>query len=155
MKKLLYIIFFISIPSIAQFEVGNFKAENGKVVWQKVYDEDLPLESGNINLNGHLPNEFREKKIYSSLFMTKLKGADMGVEKREGKTRITLTNIYAEFEVSYINGNKFEGGRTTAFDEYVNKKTGVFKKKFLKKYERILNEIIEREINDLLPKDDW
>jgi len=152
MKKLLYVIFFISIPSIAQFEVGNFKAENGKVVWQKVYEEDLPLESGEIKLRAvGLP------RMTTTIFITQLQGADMKVEKKEGRTRITITNIRSFLNITMRGGvaEVDTGGDTYAGEIYISKNTGAFKKKFLKKDGRILNEIIEREINDLLPKDDW
>lgn len=151
MKKLLYLIFFISIPSIAQFEVGSFKAENGKVVWQKVYDGDLPLESGEIKLRAiGLP------RMTTTIFITQLTGADMKVEKKEGRTRITITNICAYLNYSAMGRAAYadEGTCTYAGEGYISQNSGAFKKKFLKKDGRILNEIIEREINDLLPKDD-
>lgn len=152
MKKLLYLIFLISFPSIAQFEVGSFKAENGKVVWQKVYDGDLPLESGEIKLRAiGLP------RMTTTIFITQLTGADMKVEKKEGRTRITITNIFCVLSTSMSTGSFTIDGNpvTYAGEIYVSKNTGAFKKKFLKKDGRILNDIIEREITDLLPKDDW
>jgi hypothetical protein len=152
MKNLVFLFLLVATPCLAQFEVGNFKAENGKVVWQKVYEEDLPLESGEIKLRAvGLP------RMTTTIFITQLQGADMKVEKKEGRTRITITNIFSFFSTSVSTGSyTIEGNPNTyAGDIYVSKNSGAFKKKFLKKDGRILNEIIEREISDLLPKDDW
>ena len=79
MKNLVFLFLLVATPCLAQFEVGNFKAENGKVVWQKVYEEDLPLESGEIKLRAvGLP------RMTTTIFITQLQGADMKVEKKEG-----------------------------------------------------------------------
>ena len=49
MKNL--VLFILLTTSVfAQTELGNFKLEDGKVIWQKVYEQDLPLESQDIEL---------------------------------------------------------------------------------------------------------
>ena len=41
MKKLILLLIF-STTLVAQTEIGNFKVIDGEIIWQKIYDEDLP-----------------------------------------------------------------------------------------------------------------
>ena len=41
MKKLILLLIF-STTLVVQTEIGNFKVIDGEIIWQKIYDEDLP-----------------------------------------------------------------------------------------------------------------
>ena len=89
MRKSL-IIFLLSTSVFAQTELGNFKLDDGKIIWQKVYEQDLPLESQDIELRAvGLPT------MTTTIWLSDIAGAKMRVQKKEGRTRITLRDIYS------------------------------------------------------------
>ena len=137
-----------------QTEIGNFKIKDGQVIWQKVYEEDLQIESQKLKLQAiGLP------VMTTTFWLTDISGADLVVEKKDGRTRLTVRKIYSISSVSITIGDVQENVTPTYLEEiYVKKKNGEFRNSFIKKDGKLINDIIEREINALLPSnddDDW
>lgn len=148
MMKNCTLIFLLVIPTLifGQKEFGNFKIENGLIMWQKVYEEDLNLESQKLSLQAiDLPT------MTTNQWLKDISGAELVVEKKDGRTRVTVKKIFA------VSSYTLEGINVTPTyieEIYVKKKNGEFRPLFLKKDGDLINTIIEREINALLPSDD-
>lgn len=154
MKKLLIILLIAPVLCFGQIEIGNFKIKDGHVIWQKVYEEDLQIESQNLKLQAiGLP------VMTTTFWLTDISGADLVVEKKDGRTRLTVRKIYSISSVSITIGDVQENVTPTYLEEiYVKKRNGEFRNSFIKKDGKLINDIIEREINALLPSnadDDW
>lgn len=145
MKKLLLLLLITPIVMYGQIQYGNFKINNGQVIWQKVFEKDLKLESQELKLNvSGLP------LLKTSQFVLDISGADLIVEKKEGRTRLTVRKIYS-------TTNTLLFGPITVYLEeiYINRK-GEFRKSFIKKNHKLIDEIIQKEIKNLVPKnEDW
>ena len=154
MKKLLLLLLLAPVLCFGQTEIGNFKIKDGQVIWQKVYEEDLQIESQKLKLQAiGLP------VMTTTFWLTDISGADLVVEKKDGRTRLTVRKIYSISSVSITIGDVQENVTPTYLEEiYVKKKNGEFRNSFIKKDGKLINDIIEREINALLPSnddDDW
>ena len=146
------LIFLLVIPTLifGQKEFGNFKIENGLIMWQKVYEEDLNLESQKLSLQAiGLPT------MTTTNWLQDISGAELVVEKKDGRTRVTVKKIFAVSSVKLDFGNVEQNVTPTYIEDvYVKKKNGEFRPLFLRKDGDLINTIIEREINALLPSDD-
>ena len=50
MKQLLLLLLFIPLVSFGQTVVGDFKIDNGEIIWQKIYDDSLNITSQDLVL---------------------------------------------------------------------------------------------------------
>ena len=50
MKKLILLLLFIPLFAFAQTVVGDFKIDNGEIIWQKIYEDSLKIESQDLSL---------------------------------------------------------------------------------------------------------
>ena len=152
MKKLLFLLIpFLGLSQIT--ELGNFKIVNGQVIWQKVYDKDLKIESQDLKLQA-----LGLKNFNTPPYIRDISGAELVVEKKDGRTRLTVKKIFSVSSISINWGGGIEDNVTpTYLDEFmVRKKDASFRKQFIKKDGKLINDIIVREINALLPSnDDW
>ena len=153
MKKTLLILL-LSTSVVAQTELGNFKLDDGKIIWQKVYEQDLPLESQDIELRAvGLPT------MTTTFWLSDIAGAKMRVQKKEGRTRITLRDIYSVSSIKIDLGVVEENVKPVyASDIYYKRNKNSFIKLFVRKDAKLIDEIIERAIKELLPSeedDDW
>ena len=90
MKKLILILLIFSTTLAAQTIVGNFKISDSEIIWQKIYEEDLPLESQDIELRAKgLP------VMTTTIWLSNIAGAKMKIDKKDGKTRVTIIDIYS------------------------------------------------------------
>lgn len=152
MKKLL-LLFFVPIVCFGQtYEIGNFKTENGLIVWQKIYDEGLNIKSQDLKLQAiGLPT------MTTTMWLQDISGAELLVEKKGNRTRLTVKKIYSVSSVSLDLGGIQENVTPTYIEDvYLKKKDGTFRKGFIKKDAKLIDDIIVREINSLVPSnDDW
>lgn len=87
MRNIITTILLLVISFTASAQIGNFKkTSNDKLVWVKIYNEVLDIESQTIELSG--PSKFN-----SPIYMRDLKEAKMTVEVKDGKTRVYISNI--------------------------------------------------------------
>ena len=153
MKKVIALLIFSTSLS-AQTEVGNFKIIDEEIIWQKAYEEDLQIQSQDIELRAlGLP------KMTTTFWLSDISGAKMKVQKKEGRTRITISDIYSISSIKIDLGSVEQNVKPMyATSVYYNRKKGVFKKLFIKKDNKLINDIIEKSIDKLLPneeQDDW
>jgi len=153
MKNLVLFILLTSSVT-AQTELGNFKLEDGKIIWQKVYKQDLPLESQDVELRAvGLPT------MTTTFWLSDIAGAKMIVQKKEGRTRITLKDIYSVSSTKIDLGVVEQNVKPSYASEiYYKRNKGSFSKLFVRKDAKLINEIIEKTIKELLPSeenDDW
>ena len=149
MKKL--IILFISLNLNAQNKVGNFKVHNNKIIWQKIYKKSLDINSQLITLR---VLDFSSKK--SNLWIKSLRGAKLKVEKKPNQTRLSVIDIYS-IPKYYFTFGWFFGIEQNVSPTYIEKKylfNGKLREKFIKKDARIIDEIIQTEINSILSFND-
>lgn len=154
MKKLLLLLLIAPVLGFGQTEIGSFKIKDGQVIWQKVYEEDLQIESQKLKLQAiGLP------VMTTTFWLTDISGADLVVEKKDGRTRLTVRKIHSISSVSISLDNVHQNVTPTYLGEiYLKKKNGEFRNSFIKKDGKLINDIIEREINALIPNnddDDW
>tara|TARA_R100001480_G_scaffold36892_2_gene49617 strand:+ start:600 stop:1076 length:477 start_codon:yes stop_codon:yes gene_type:complete len=154
MKKLILLLLFIPLVSFSQTALGDFKIVDGEIVWQKVYKEKLEIESQDITLKATgLP------KLTTTIWLQNMEGAKLIAEHKDGRTRVTIKDIYsidgASYEVYNVSTNPNKP--TYAHEIYVKNRKGVFKNIFLKKDGKLLNDIIIKEIKNLTNPtgDDW
>ena len=149
MKKLLPILL-LSTSVVSQTELGNFKVDNGKIIWQKVYEKDLPLESQDIELRAvGLP------LMTTTMWLSDIAGAKMRVQKKEGRTRITLRDIYSVSSTKIDIGVVEENVKPIYANEiYYKKNKNSLSKLFVRKDAKLINEIIERTVKELYEEDD-
>tara|TARA_B110000459_G_C16231769_1_gene325287 strand:+ start:117 stop:578 length:462 start_codon:yes stop_codon:yes gene_type:complete len=153
MKKLILLLIF-STTLVAQTEVGNFKIVDEEIIWQKVYEEDLPLESQDVELRAiGLP------VMTTTIWLSNIAGAKMKIDKKDGKTRVTIIDIYSVSNTQMDFGVVKENIKPSYADEiYYKRKKRVFSRLFMRKDNKLINVIIEKAIDKLLPKeeqDDW
>jgi len=149
MKKL--IILFISLNLNAQNKVDNFKVLNNKIIWQKIYKKSLDINSQLITLRAL---DFSSKK--SNLWIKSLRGAKLKVEKKPNQTRLSVIDIYS-IPKYYFTFGWFFGIEQNVSPTYIEKKylfNGKLREKFIKKDARIIDEIIQTEINSILSFND-
>ena len=151
MKKLLIILIpFFGFSQIT--EIGDFKIVNGQIIWQKVYDKDLKIESQDLKLQA-----VGLKAFETPPYIRDISGAQLVVEKKDGRTRLTVKKIFSISSYSLDFGGVEENVKPTYLEALmVKKKDASFRKQFIKKDGKLINDIIVREINALLPSnDDW
>lgn len=155
MKKIFVIILlgFLSSSVFAQTEIGNFKIVDGKVIWQKVFEQDLEIESQDVELRAvGLP------LMTTTFWLSDIAGAKLKVDKKDGRTRLTFSDIFSISSTKLDFGQVEQNVKPSYLNEiYVNNKKGVFKNLFLKKDGKLINDIIELKIKELLDtdSDDW
>lgn len=151
MKYLLLLL--LPILGFSQItEIGDFKIVNGQIIWRKVYEKDLKIESQDLKLQAvGLP------VMTTTFWLTDISGAELVVEKKDGRTRLTVKKIYSISSTKLDFGNVEQNVKPSYIEDiYVKKKNGAFKNGFIKKDGKLINDIIVREINALLPSnDDW
>ena len=137
MKKLLLLLLFIPLVSLGQ---GNFKiTSNNELVWEKIVDEDIKIESQEINL---------QSTTKKAIYLRDIKSAELIVQNKNGKTRFYVKNIKS---------------KTTLDDEpdnidgtVINKNKGVFRKFFISRGDyKYLEESINNAINSLIEENAW
>ena len=92
-KKLLFLLL---IPLVS-FGQGNFKiTSNNELVWEKIIDEDIKIESQDINLKSTT-----NKVIY----LRDINSAELIVQHKNGKTRFYVKNIKSKTSLDYEPDN--------------------------------------------------
>ncbi len=144
MKKLLWLLFFVSGLVHGQFPFTI--NSNYELIWTKTYDSHIDVDSQEIKLTVGTNTFYNQWNI--AIYLRDLQSADLVVQHKDGKTRFLVKNIKSL--------TKF-----TAFDtepELINDvviKKGEFRKLFLKRDSRILNEIIERAVKSIIEENSW
>ena len=158
MKKLLFLLLFIPFISFGQIsidmEYGTFDYYNG-VRYRIIQEKDLNIVSQSINLNvevAHIGYPIRT--------------ADLKVEKKDGRTRLTFTNFSIgninskstrtngnmEYEVNYAD--YYQINNVTMDSNLQN-----FKKSFINKYAQRLENAILNAVSNIISnnelEDDW
>ncbi len=145
MKKL--IILFISLNLNAQNKVGNFKVYNNKIIWQKIYKKSLDINSQLITLRA-----LDLSSKHSNLWIKSIRGAKLKVEKKPNQTRLSVIDIYS-IPKYYFTFGWFFGIEQNVSPKYIEEKY-LFKKKlrekFIEKDARIIDELIQTEINSII-----
>ena len=160
MKKLLILLLFIPLVSFGQDKFktdlgGTFDYLNG-VRYRAVYNSDLDIESQIIKINAGV-----------SFIGYPMRTASMKVEKKDGKTRITVTD-FSMGKVSssggVMVGGAFIGGDDTEYYEIDNvtwnEKKQSFRGSFVNNYSKKLEKSILNAVNRLVETnssedDDW
>ncbi len=153
MKKLILLLFF-GFSINAQNIVSNFRVSNNKIIWQKTYKKSLDINSQIITLRA------LDLSTKSSNFWIKsIRGAKLIVEKKTNQTRISVFDIYS-IPKFYFTLTWFFGIEKSVTPKYIEEKY-LFKqnlrKKFINKDARIIDKIIQNEINSILyfKENDW
>ena len=136
MKK---ILFFLLIPLIS-FSQGNFKiTSNSELVWEKIIDEDIKIESQEINL---------QSTTKQAIYLRDIKSAELIVQHKNGKTRFYVKNIKSKTPLDDEPDN-IDG-------VVINKKKRVFRKFFISRGDyKFLEESINNAINSLIEENAW
>tara|TARA_B110000971_G_scaffold203205_1_gene223573 strand:+ start:411 stop:830 length:420 start_codon:yes stop_codon:yes gene_type:complete len=135
-----YIPFIIALLSFnVSAQLGNLKkTSNNELVWEKIYDEHLDIESQTINFTG---GRFKDP-----LYIRYLVSAELVVKHKDGKTRLYVKNILTDVfnEIDDISGIA------------INQRKGTWKKSFLKRDDaKLLNKYLEKSILSLIDESDW
>ena len=143
----LILILFVSFILKAQNKVGNFIVSNNKIIWQKTYKKSLDINSQIITLR-----ELDFSKKSSNFWIKSIRGAKLKVEKKSNQTRISVIDIYS-IPKFYFTLTWFFGIEQSVTPKYIEEKY-LFKqnlsKKFVNKDARIIDKIIQNEINSIL-----
>ena len=136
MKKLILLLLYIPFVSFSQ---GNFKiTSNKELVWEKIIDEDIKIESQEINLKSTT-----NKVIY----LRDINSAELTVQHKNGKTRFYVKNIKSKTSLDYEPDN---------IDGVVINKKGEFRKFFVSRGDyKFLEESINNAINSLIEENSW
>ena len=126
------------IPLVS-FGQGNFKiTSNNELVWEKIIDEDIKIESQDINLKSTT-----NKVIY----LRDINSAELIVQHKNGKTRFYVKNIKSKTSLDYEPDN---------IDGVVINKKGEFRKFFVSRGDyKFLEESINNAINSLIEENSW
>lgn len=159
MKKLLLFLLIAPVLGFGQdkfkTDLGTFDYSNG-VRYRAVFNSDLDIESQVIKINADV-----------AFIGYPMRSASMKVEKKDGKTRITVTD-FSMGEVSssggVMVGNTFIGGDDTEYYKIDNvtwnEKKQSFKRSFVNNYSKKLEKSIMNAVNRLVEAnssedDDW
>ena len=123
MRILLTLITILSL-SISS---AQYKIVQNEMVWQMVYEKDLNIESQKITYKGF--------SAWSDAFIYWIQTADMIVEKKDGRTRVTVKNWATanKTSIGVVGGGIIAGGTI----EYnlsrmaIKRKKQVIRKSFL------------------------
>ncbi len=174
------IIFFCSIFffSFNLTETDNFTIENGKVIWQKVYETDLTNENliGRIKTSGQFENiSENEESLTAKINQLSMDFKGYGVSEmstpmyvsrsyvktfvliqfKEKRYRVTLKNI--KFVQKYEDALTKEG-QTTDIELYALKKRNTeFKSNFLNKPSKIMDFTFQKatDFNGVAEEGKW
>lgn len=150
----------IAFPSMSQESSFNFSIDNGKIIWQKVFDTDLNSEQ--ITILAQESGIMRDINVSENrvsgqieLMEPDYRGAGYGemstpifisrsfvecfalIELRDGRYRVTLRNI--ALAQKYNDGVSKEGEKSTLESYALNRRGDEMKKGFLNKPAEILN----------------
>ena len=143
----LILILFVSFILKAQNKVGNFIVSNNKIIWQKTYKKSLDINSQIITLR-----ELDFSKKSSNFWIKSIRGAKLKVEKKSNQTRISVIDIYS-IPKFYFTLTWFFGIEQSVTPKFIEEKY-LFKQnlreKFINKDARIIDKIIQNEINSIL-----
>ena len=150
MKKLILLLLFIPLVSFGQTVVGDFKIIDGEIIWQKIYNDSLSIKSQDLTLKAvGLPI------MTTTIFLQEIGGGKLTVNHKNGRTRLTITDIHSISSSSIHLGAVSTNAQKPTYLHRIYARKGKFSKKFLKKDGKLLNEIIKKEINSLISNDDW
>ena len=94
----------------------------------------------------------------TTFWLSDIEGAELKVDHKDGRTRLTVKDIYSVSSTQLDLGSVEENVKPTYLEEiYLNRK-GEFKRLFLRKDGELIGEIIEREIQSLIDEandNDW
>ncbi len=178
MKLLLFLFYLPFIIGFNQSDTDNFEIENGKLIWQKVYETELTNEQiiGEIKKSGNFKNieisedgvfaEFKNlsfdfKGFGSSEMSTPIyvarnsANAFVQIEFKENRYRVTIKNIQLTQKYDDALSNQ---GEMTDIELYaLRKKNTEFKKSFLQKPSQIINFTFIQitDFKTLPEKDKW
>lgn len=150
MKK--YLLIFLPIVAFSQSSLENFQISNQSVFWQKIYNDSLPIKSQEIKLRAiGLP------VMTTTFWLSDIDGASLVVEHKEGRTRLTVKEIYSVSSTAMNFGSVQENVKKQYLEEYYLNKKGEFKKLFIRKDGELINKIIQNSIRTLIEEknDDW
>lgn len=112
---------------------------NNDLTWSKVYDSHIDIESQLINLSN--------QKSGVAIYIRDIHSADLVVQHKDDKTRLLVKNIKSftalDDEPSLINKT------------VINTKKGEYRKFFLNRDSKVLNEIIERAVKSIIDESSW
>ena len=136
----LILLFLISINCYAQ-EIP-FKIIGGDIEWSKVYDKDLNIEPQLVYFK-------QSKKYTGGLYIQTATTAELIVDRKDGRTRLRLRN-FRYHAPPLIKTEQLIGSVA------INAK-GVFRKSFIKRDSKVLNDMILQVIDEILSADgdDW
>ena len=146
MNKVILLLF-VGFSINAQNIVGNFRVSNNKIIWQKTYKKSLNINNQIITLRAL---DFSTKS--SNFWIKSIRGAKLNVEKKPNQTVISVIDIYS-IPKFYFTLTWFFGIEQNVTPKYIEEKY-LFKrnlrKKFINKDARIIDKIIQNEINSIL-----
>ena len=136
MKKLILLLLFIPLVSFGQ---GNFRiTSNGELVWEKIVDEILDIDSQTINLR---------KTTNKVIYLRDIHSAELTVQHKGNRTRLYLKNIKVKTNLDDEPEN---------IDDVVINKKGMFKKFFISRGDyKLLEESINKSIESLIEENNW
>lgn len=130
----------ISINSFTQ-EIP-FKIIGGDIEWSKVYDKELNIEPQQVSFK-------QAKKNKGGLYIQTATTAELMVDRKDGRTRLRLRNF------------RYHSPPLTTSEELIGSVAingkGEFRKSFIKRDSKVLNDMILQVIDEILSAndDDW
>ena len=136
-KYILFLITLLSLNVSAQF--GNLKkTSNNELVWEKIYDEHLEIESQKMNFTG---GSFKDP-----IYIRYLVSAELVVKHKDNKTRLYVKNMLSDSGL----------GISDISAVVINQRKGTWKNFFLKRKDaELLNSKIEKSIQSLIDESSW
>ncbi|MDG1811408.1 MAG: hypothetical protein P8H13_05685 [Polaribacter sp.] len=177
MKTLIFLIYLPILIGFSTSETDNFEIENGKLIWQKVYETELTKEqlTDKIKNSGNFKNvELNESGIIAEITNLTLdyKGYGLSemstpiyiarnsvnsfvqIEFKESKYRVSIKNI--KLKQNYDDALSNQGEMTDLEVFALKKRNTEFKSSFLEKSSKIINftfeNITEFKVKE---KDKW
>ena len=112
-KYLVNLLLLLPIVTFSQTGLENFQINNQSVYWQKVYNDSLPIKSQEIKLRAiGLP------VMTTTFWLSDIDGANLVVENKEGRTRLTVTEIYSISSTVMNFGSVQENVKKQYLEEY-------------------------------------
>ena len=91
----------------------------------------------------------------TTFWLTDIAGAKMKIQKKEGRTRVTISDMYSISSTKLnLYGVEQNIKPEYASKWYYNRRKGVFKKLFVKKDSKLINNIIEKSIKKLFQNEE-
>lgn len=171
MKKILFVMVLL-FAQVAMFaQTNNFYVENGKIYWQRVYEQDVDIEAMLINSGKFIDISTANNIISATLKPGKVdtKGRSVmdtpiyirdghvtgfvRIQQKEGKYRVTVDQIIF---IDMVDSPLGQQGEETALEVYAVKRDGSIRPYFLNTASSIINEAF---IDLFMPAadlgDDW